>query len=80
MDVWRLTVNVNLQGDDGLGFAVNVASDDGISSGEIQFHAGDGQLVNGSVSFPDEMIGVVIIIRLNKFKLKKKKFFFFKFN
>ena len=61
-----LTVNVDLQGDDGFGFTVNVARDDGIGASEIQFHARNGQLVNGSVSFSNKVIGVVIIIRLKK--------------
>jgi hypothetical protein len=79
MDGWRrvshiiLTVNVDLERDDGFGFAVNVACDDGIGAGEIQFHAGDRQLVNGSVSFPDKVIGVVVIIRLVKIKQNKKQ-------
>jgi len=60
------TVNVNLQWDDGFGFAVSVACDDRIGSSEIQLDAGNGQSVlKRAISLrANELVSSVIIIRL----------------
>ena len=57
-------MRVNLQRDDSLGFAVNVAGDDGVGAGKVQFDARDVESIQRSVSFTHELISVVIIIRL----------------
>ena len=57
-------MSVDLEGNDGFGLSVDVAGDDGIGAGKVQFDARDGQTVDGAVTFPDELVGVVVVIGL----------------
>ena len=45
---------------DGFGLSVDIAGDDGIGAGKVQFDARNGQTVDGVVTFPDELVGVVV--------------------